>query len=183
MMTLLFMMFCCFCLCFTRASPLIRRAPSRCRDVSFKVSATAEGRKSIEPPTVFGDNPETRAYFAQPELPATISGSQSIYGHFCEPFNTRFARSRTLLLLVHGITYDHTYWNAFQSSPDIANPNAMAAWLNQQGFATLAIDRLGVGKSSHPDPISVVQAPYQRKLYHDIISQLRSNSQLGIPST
>jgi len=43
-----------------------------------------------------------------------------------------------------------------------------------QGYPTFAIDRLGSGNSSHPDPIFVVQCPAQVEITHQIIRLART---------
>jgi pimeloyl-ACP methyl ester carboxylesterase len=48
-----------------------------------------------------------------------------------------------------------------------------------QGYATLSIDRLGNGASSHPDPINVVQGPLQVEIIYQLVQSLRSGT---IPS-
>ena len=45
-----------------------------------------------------------------------------------------------------------------------------------QGYATLAIDRLGNGQSAHPDPVQVVQAPLEIAITMEIIAGLKSGS-------
>lgn len=45
-----------------------------------------------------------------------------------------------------------------------------------QGYPTLAIDRLGCGNSSHPDPILVVQTPAEVEVIHQIILKARART-------
>lgn len=54
-------------------------------------------------------------------------------------------------VLVHGITYDHRYWNV--RDPDGTNRYSWEAAAAAAGYATLAIDRLGSG--SHPPSVQV----------------------------
>ena len=164
------------------ATPITERAPPNCRDIYFDLSATAQNRVAANPPTDFSDIAGTVAFLTQPVAFQEVSGTQKIYGQYCEP-TTRFpARSGTLQLLVHGNSYDHQYFNAFDEVPS-SLANSWAAYANAQGFPTLAIDRLGSGKSSKPDPINVVQAPYQSELYNALIKILRSSAKLSIPTS
>ena len=162
-------------------SPLVERAPSNCRDIYFDLSATANNRVANNPPTDFSDVAGTIAFLTQPVAFQEVSGSQKIYGQYCEPTVKFPGRSTTLQLLIHGNSYDHQYFNAFDEIPS-SLANSWVAFANAQGFPTLAIDRLGIGKSSHPDPINVVQAPYQAELYSALITLLRSSAKLSIPT-
>ncbi|MCH6470745.1 alpha/beta hydrolase [Sinomonas terrae] len=58
------------------------------------------------------------------------------------------ARNRVLQVLVHGVSYDHRYWNA-----DTINGEdySYAAYMTAQGFDILAIDLPGVGASDKPN--------------------------------
>jgi hypothetical protein len=44
----------------------------------------------------------------------------------------------------------------------------------QEGYPTIALDNLGSGNSSHPDPIVVVQMSLQVEIIHQIITKLRA---------
>lgn len=164
---------------------LISRAGSSCRDVTFTLSGSATGRLLTNPPLSLSDPDETKNFFNQPPIASQIMGTYDIYGQYCEPDSRRGRRLQTLDLLVHGITYDHRFWNGLDDEPSQGNIYATAAFLNGKGHATLSIDRLGVGRSDHPDPVNVVQAPFQVELYHDLITQLRngaSKSSIAIPT-
>jgi pimeloyl-ACP methyl ester carboxylesterase len=50
-----------------------------------------------------------------------------------------------------------------------------------QGFATLAIDNLGNGRSDHPDPIRVVQPPLQLSVIYGIFTGLRAGTLPNVP--
>lgn len=50
----------------------------------------------------------------------------------------------------------------------------------QYGYATLAYDRLGIGQSSHGDPISTIQAPLEVAALHAITTMLRAGGISGI---
>lgn len=75
-----------------------------------------------------------------------------IYGQLCRP--ARAPNSKVLQVLVHGATYDHTYWNF----PGFDQRYAYSLAMNRAGYSTLAIDQLGVGKSSHPPSSEVTYA-------------------------
>ena len=58
------------------------------------------------------------------------------------------------------------------SSPD----NDWTKYATNAGYATLAIDRLGRGKSSRPDPQLFGQYSFEVELIHQIIQQIRVGS-------
>lgn len=49
----------------------------------------------------------------------------------------------------------------------------------QNGYATIALDNLGSGNSSHPDPIAVVQMGLQTAIAHEIITMIRAGTVEG----
>lgn len=69
-------------------------------------------------------------------------GSGQIAGTLCVPSGG----ARTVQLLVHGYSYARYYWD-FPYQPETYSYVRRA---NQAGYATLAIDRLGDGASTHP---------------------------------
>ena len=151
---------------------------ANCKDVYFELFGTAQNRVvQPPPPNIFQDFNLLLKWVQQPVVLNTVSGVQKIYGQYCEPTIKLPSRDKTLQLLVHGLTYSHLYWNGFEETPIQGDTTSWAAFASQQGYSTLAIDRLGFGKSGHPDPLQRVQLPYQAELYHDLIQQLRSQSQ------
>ena len=150
-----------------------------CKDVLFTLSATAQNQLAKPPPPdVFRDPKILQEWASQPVVPNTVSGMQRIYGQYCEPTNIVPKRSDTIQLLVHGLTSSHDYFNGYQDEPTKDDPNSYAAFALEQGYSTLAIDRLGVLKSDHPDPLQVVQLAYQGELYHNLIQQLRGGNRM-----
>ena len=118
---------------------------SNCQDVTFTVSATAQNQVAANPPPNLLNLDASLAFLAQPIKLTTVSGTQKIYGQYCEPTVKNPFRAKTLQFLVHGITYDHTYWAGFQTIPS----SALYSWVtfaNAEGYPTLAIDRLGNGR-------------------------------------
>ncbi|KAI1823893.1 Alpha/Beta hydrolase protein [Xylaria intraflava] len=104
--------------------------------------------------------------------PSVISGNYNIFVKLCLPSDPeRLAQVKTVQLLTHGATLDHTYWDI---APDYSYVDVASA----AGYATLSYDQLGVGKSDHPDPIQVVQATAQVAVTHELVGLLR-NAILG----
>ena len=155
--------------------------PSRCKDVVLTVSGTATNRVVKE--TVPVPGPATLqqllSFVEQPVILNNVSGTYHLFGEYCEPTIPVQSRANTLQLLVHGNEYDHRYWSALGTDAD---EYSWVAFANSQGYPTLAIDRLGVGQSDHPDPNDIVQAPFQVALLTDLVNQLRNNPRLPVPS-
>ena len=99
---------------------------------------------------------------------SVISGTFSIYSKLCLPTHETATRnSSTLQFLTHGGTLDSSYWDI---APGYSYIDAAAA----AGYATFSYDRLGSGRSDHPDPIQVVQLYLQIELAHVLVSWLKT---------
>jgi len=80
---------------------------------------------------------------------------------------------RGVQVLVHGITYDQRYWNiADPANPD-ANTYSWEYHANRAGYATVAIDRLGSGRSSHPLS-AFVDITSNSTALHNLVQALRA---------
>ena len=82
---------------------------------------------------------------------------------------------KTVQLLVHGYTYDHLYWDLPYQSPNYSYVTAAV----QAGYATLNIDRLGVGLSDHPAPelLTTISDAY---VLHELVQDLRGGTFQGM---
>lgn len=79
-------------------------------------------------------------------------------------------RNRPLQVLVHGATYDHTYWDY----PDINNRDySYAREMAHRGYAVLALDQLGAGESTKPADVSMGGTV---TALHGVLQQLRTGS-------
>ena len=104
--------------------------------------------------------------------PNPITGSYSIYSSLCIPADPESARDvKTLQFLTHGDTLSSSYW-------DIAAGYSYIDAATAAGYATFSYDRIGVGKSEHPDPIQVVQGALSIEIAHALVTMLRSG-QIG----
>jgi len=71
---------------------------------------------------------------------------------------------RTLMILVPGFTYDHTYWD-----PDVGNGRySFVDAAHNAGYATLSLDRLGLGTSDNP-PADLTTIQEQADELHQVI--------------
>ncbi len=96
--------------------------------------------------------------------PVPVPGRKwSIQGRLCVP-----PGATTVQLLQHGALFDHHYWH------DKALPARYdyVAKANAAGYATLNVDRLGVGRSSHPAP-ELVTSGTEARMAHLLVQRLR----------
>ncbi|KAI0443055.1 hypothetical protein F4803DRAFT_516678 [Xylaria telfairii] len=129
---------------------------TRCSDVHFTFTTAAANRVANNPPKdLFSDPGAIHAFLRQPVAYHTVTGTFAIYGQLCHPVHR--PQTPKLQLLVHGPTHNHTDW-------------------------TLAIDRLGQGLSSRPDPVIMVQDPLQTQLLHLMAREIRDHGLLRIRS-
>jgi pimeloyl-ACP methyl ester carboxylesterase len=107
-------------------------------------------------------------------IPVTLipgqPANQQIFAEFCLP---RGHAPQTVQLLVHGATYNHTYWDFPYQLPKYSYVDAAV----RAGYAVLAIDRIGDGQSSHP-PSSQIVFPNTIYTLHQVVDNLR-NGALG----
>ncbi|KAI4146251.1 MAG: hypothetical protein L6R39_003524 [Caloplaca ligustica] len=96
---------------------------------------------------------------------ATVSGAYEISAKFCKP-DVENGKNPTVQVLTHGLGFDKTYI-------DIA--------VDQYGFCTLSIDRLGEGNSSKADPLSVLQAPAEMSAVYELTMMLRNGTLPNVP--
>lgn len=96
-----------------------------------------------------------------------VSGTYNIYHKLCLP--SRSAKPKAVQFLTHGIGFNHIYWDF---APGYSYVDAAA----EAGYATFLYDRLGVGHSSKPDAIEVVQAALELSIAERLIQNLRSTT-------
>lgn len=102
---------------------------------------------------------------------ASIASPQrlTIHGRLCLPPNA--PAPKTVLFALHGITYTNQYWDAGYQPGTYSFARSMM----RAGYAVFAIDRLGYGKSSHPNGL-LVTLDAQAAVAHAIIGQLRAGT-------
>jgi pimeloyl-ACP methyl ester carboxylesterase len=95
----------------------------------------------------------------------------TIFGELCLPPGINRQRVPTVHLAVHGATRSHLYWG-WPYQPDTYSyvDHLLAA-----GYAVFAIDRIGVGQSSHPAGASVT-IDVNAFVVHQLVWALRSGS-------
>ena len=99
--------------------------------------------------------------------PFNVVGAYRIYSKLCLPADPASAKKvKTIQVLTHGGTLDHTYW-------DIAQGYSYVDQAAAANYATFSYDRLGTGNSDHPDPVQIVQLPLQIEIAHILMQKLR----------
>lgn len=94
--------------------------------------------------TAHADHPLT---IERVEFPVTLSNQQThtLVGYL---YSEGTPKNRPLQVLLHGCTYNHSYWDA----PVINDHSySYARYMAEAGYAVLALDQLGSGESSVPD--------------------------------
>lgn len=101
-------------------------------------------------PALAGQDAGSRRECRDVQVPVALAqgqpADQRIYGKLCTPSGRS---PDTIQLLVHGGFYTGLYWEFPDPSGGTDRYNYAAA-ANRAGFATLTIDRIGSGRSSHP---------------------------------
>lgn len=104
--------------------------------------------------------------------PRSITGTYKIYSSLCVPAKaTADDKIDAVQFLTHADTLSTRYW-------DIAPGYSYVDAATAAGYAVFSYDRIGYGKSDHPDPIQVVQGPLHREIAHALVQLLRTN-QIG----
>jgi pimeloyl-ACP methyl ester carboxylesterase len=88
---------------------------------------------------------------------------QVMYGRLCVP-----QRATTVQVLIPGGTYTSGYWDI----PVEGETRSVTRAMNSAGIATMAVDRIGSGKSTKPLSI-LVDVPNQAEAVHQVIQNLR----------
>ncbi|MCJ1362775.1 hypothetical protein MMC16_001881 [Acarospora aff. strigata] len=96
---------------------------------------------------------------------------------FCEPEVVNNNRKNTVQLLVHGVTETKLYWSGLSYPTGInGDTYSWIAYASRQGYPTLAIDRIGNGNSTHPDPVLVTQMNLEEAVLHQLVLKLKSGA-------
>jgi pimeloyl-ACP methyl ester carboxylesterase len=99
-------------------------------------------------------------------VPVDVLQSQmTVSGTWCRPTG---GTANTIFVLVHGGTYNRSYWDFPYEPGTYSFARAMA----RSGYAAYAIDLLGTGKSSIP-PSALVTSGVQASAIHQVIGYLR----------
>ncbi|TEY84261.1 hypothetical protein BOTCAL_0018g00380 [Botryotinia calthae] len=157
-----------------------------CTDISIPVSINARNGNFNIPPL---SDSIAVTKFAQDFLQSgqnysasTLSGFTTVTGQYniaatvCVPSQSG-NKSDSWQFLTHGLGFDRSYWdlpfnNHNYSYVDVA--------VDQYGYSTFAIDRLGIGESSKADPTSIIQAPAELSAIVEVTKLLRAGTLPGV---
>ncbi|KUJ14467.1 uncharacterized protein LY89DRAFT_650311 [Mollisia scopiformis] len=97
----------------------------------------------------------------------SVNGTYNISATFCTPANN--TKPDTVEILTHGVGFDRYYWDF---APGYSYVDVVASY----NRASFFYDRLGVGQSSKPDAINVVQTPLEVEILQSLITMLKAGS-------
>jgi len=106
---------------------------------------------------------------------ATVSGHYNLAATYCQPDK---GPANTVQLLTHGIGFDRTYWDL---SFNNYNYSYVCEAVDEYGYSTFSWDRLGVGMSSHGEPVNEIQAWLEIAALKALTDGLRAGSIHGVP--
>lgn len=107
------------------------------------------------------------------DLGELIEGTQllqktyNIWVELCVPTQQAQIQTPVIQILTHGAVLDHTYW-------DLTSGYSYVDAAAQAGLVT-NYDRLGIGKSDHPDPLLEDQGNVALEVLHGLVSTFRFN--------
>ncbi|KAJ4398060.1 hypothetical protein N0V91_010464 [Didymella pomorum] len=104
----------------------------------------------------------------------TLQKSVKISAQYCEPDG---GSNGIIQILSHGIGFDKTYWDLSFDNYNYSYVNTALA----SGYSTLAIDRYGIGNSSHGDPFNEIQANSEVEALNEVTKKIRAGSIHEIP--
>ncbi|OAQ89493.1 catalytic protein [Purpureocillium lilacinum] len=135
-------------------------AAKNCRNINVPVSISARnGEFDVQAPateievTNFFLNLARQNYnYTEAVLKGykTVQGDYTLATTYCEP---KDGPGDTIQILTHGVGFDRSYW-------DFPYNNYNYSYINKAldaKYSTLSWDRLGIGASSHGDPVNDIQ--------------------------
>jgi pimeloyl-ACP methyl ester carboxylesterase len=129
---------------------------------------------SLTAAPVKASGPDDRDGCRDLAIPVAIAPGQpasyQIWGQLCTPAEQPAA----VQVLVHGLNYSHVYWD-FPFEP---GRYSYVRWANRAGYATFDLDRIGVGRSSHP-PSGEVTLESNAFTIHQVVAALRGGTTAG----
>ena len=111
----------------------------------------------------------------QPES-VSISGNYELATTYCEP---DAGSSNILQILTHGIGFDRGYWDFPINQYNYSYVN----YALDHGYSTLSWDRIGLGESSHGDPVSEIQLALEVAALRELTLKARDGDIPDLPAT
>ncbi|KAK5241614.1 hypothetical protein LTS06_012004, partial [Exophiala xenobiotica] len=158
-----------------------QRTHGYCKQFSIPVAATSDSAIYYHPRV--SSNIEARAWAIYTDTWDTPQGVQTvikntttsaifnIHAQLCVP-KISGMKQGILQIATHGAHYDGRYWDP---ELDRENQSYVEASL-KAGYSILTYDRLGAGRSDHPDAYSVVQAPLELEILRQLTLMARNGT-------
>ncbi|EME49515.1 hypothetical protein DOTSEDRAFT_68325 [Dothistroma septosporum NZE10] len=105
----------------------------------------------------------------------TVTGSYKLATTYCAPDH---GAPDVVQLLTHGIGFDRSYWDIPFNNFNYSYTNEA---VDQYGFATFSHDRLGIGMSSHGEPVNEIQVQLEVSALKALTDMLRAGKIQGVP--
>ncbi|QPH02501.1 hypothetical protein C2857_006711 [Epichloe festucae Fl1] len=104
----------------------------------------------------------------------TVSGNYQLAATYCEPDD---GPGHALQILTHGIGFDRSYWDFPYNNYNYSYvARAVGA-----GYSTLSWDRLGLGNSSHGEPVNEIQIFLEIAALKALTDGARAGLLCGVP--
>ncbi|GAB0135786.1 hypothetical protein EsDP_00004111 [Epichloe bromicola] len=104
----------------------------------------------------------------------TVSGNYQLAATYCEPDD---GPGHALQILTHGIGFDRSYWDLPYNNYNYSYvARAVGA-----GYSTLSWDRLGLGNSSHGEPVNEIQIFLEIAALKALTDRARAGLLCGVP--
>ena len=152
--------------------------PSHCQDIILTVSASANN--VVVPPFNATTPAAVNEFLGTAQAITALNKTQiesgifNISARYCPAPLSCGGQKEIIELLVHGGTYTKDYWSG-GGFPDFnGDPYSWIKYASERNYATLSIDDLGSGNSSHPDPVETVQPLLESECIHNIVEQLKA---------
>jgi pimeloyl-ACP methyl ester carboxylesterase len=100
----------------------------------------------------------------------TTSDTFNIHAQLCIPKAS--GKKAVLQIATHGVHYDSRYWDSAYRPEEHSYVEATL----KAGYSILTFDRLGTGKSDHPDAYNVVQAPLELEILRQLTLMSRNGT-------
>lgn len=157
------------------------RAHGSCQQLTIPVFASASSAVYDIPPVdndidavAYAIRSDTWSAPAGPQAiikNTTTEGTFNIHAQLCVPSSSS-GKGNILQIATHGLHYDSRYWD-----PELnRSTNSYVEAAMGAGYSILTYDRLGVGQSDKPDAYTIVQAPLQLEILHQLTLMARNGS-------
>jgi len=106
---------------------------------------------------------------------ANVAGTYNISAQFCRPTNAT-AKKPVIQILTHGIGFDKTYWDLPYNDYNYSYVSSAV----EAEYCTLSYDRLGIGNSSHGEPLNEIQSHLEIQALRALTALLRTGAYPGV---